>query len=209
MKKTTIAAAAAVLLLAAVLFAAGCVSSTTDPVVGAWYTEDGGSTGGICLMFAEDHSGFYIYDAGAYEAEDGTSGNGTATSFFDWTADGDNAYSAAFDDGVSTARFTLNPDEKTFTTWNDVQYTKVMDKTGALSGQSSVPSSKPPATLIPVSGTAGTSGELSAPSSKPPATKYPIRDTAGTSGQSSAPSSKSPATKYPIRDTAGTSGQSS
>ena len=193
MKKTTIAAAAAVLLLAAVLFAAGCVSSTTDPVVGAWYTEDGGSTGGICLMFAEDHSGFYIYDAGAYEAEDGTSGNGTATSFFDWTADGDNAYSAAFDDGVSTARFTLNPDEKTFTTWNDVQYTKVMDKTGALSpdgykpiptfdteklsGQSSDPGYKP----IPTYDT----GKLSGQSSKPPATKYPIRDTAGTSGQSS------------------------
>ena len=166
MKKTTIAVAAAVLLLAAVLSTAGCVNSTTDPVVGAWYTEDGGSTGGICLMFAENHTGVYIHDAGAYETEDGTPGKGTATSFFDWTADGGNAYSVAFDDGESTARLTLNPDEKTFSTWNDILYTKVMDETGALpphgykpiptieagkpSGQSSVPASKPPATIIPI-----------------------------------------------------------
>ena len=187
MKKTTLAVAAAVLLLAAVLSTAGCVNSTTDPVVGAWYTEDGGSTGGICLMFAENHTGVYIYDAGAYETEDGTPGNGTAASFFDWTADGDNAYSVAFDDGESAARLTLNPDEKTFSTWNDILYTKVMDETGALSPDGYKP--------IPTFDTGKLSGQSSDPGYKP----IPTYDTGKLSGQSSKP----PATKYPIRDTAG------
>ena len=133
MRKTILIAIAAALLLTAVLCTAGCVNQTSsDPVVGAWYTKDGRSTGGICLMFSENHSGIYIYDTGAYDTEEGIPGISTNSVTLVWTAEGNNAYSVVFEEG-STARFTLNPDGKTFTTWNDILYTKVMDETGAIS----------------------------------------------------------------------------
>ena len=122
MRKSLIITIAAALLLAAVICTAGCINGTADPIAGAWYTKDGGSTGGICLIFDEDNTGVYIYDAGAYENEEGVPGTGRAASSFNWKAEEDNAYFIAFDDHVSTARLTMNPDGKTFTTWNDIVY---------------------------------------------------------------------------------------
>ena len=127
MKKSFIAVLAAAILLAVVICTAGCVSNA-DPIVGSWMAQD--STTAVAAVFETDGSGSYFYVSGDSEiSETDTSYSESSSSDYAemplrWKADGNNVYSVVFASG-DTGSCTLNPQNGTFVTNNDVVYEKV------------------------------------------------------------------------------------